>query len=283
LAKDIVETGKGEIPTLRYAGRDVRIGVFPIGIDANAHVKQCSDERVLEETHRLHATHPDRQLILGIDRLDYTKGIPHRLEAFRRALLRYPEMHNKVTLIQVVVPSREDIPEYHDLRMEIEHLVGQINGQFTRPGGWVPIHYIFRSLDKSELLAYYRASEIALITPLKDGMNLVAKEYYACSIDEDSVLILSEFAGAAAQLQSGALLVNPHDVEGVADAIYTAFRLSPEDRRARMRRMRRSIFKYDIYWWANAFLKAAISKDLEDFPIPEDYVYAHETNAGLTL
>ncbi len=128
-----------------------------------------------------------RHIILGVDRLDYTKGIPNRLAAFRNALQRFPELRQKVTLVQQVVPSREDIPQYHNLRLEIEHLVSEINGEFTEPG-WVPVHYIFRSLKPNELLAYYRAAHIALVTPLKDGMNLVCKEYCAANVDEDGVL-----------------------------------------------------------------------------------------------
>jgi trehalose 6-phosphate synthase len=182
----------------------------------------------------------------------------------------------------VVVPSREDIPQYYELKTRIERLVGEINGQFTKPGGWVPIHYVFRSLDQSDLLAYYRAAQIALITPLKDGMNLVAKEYCACSIEEDCALILSEFAGAAAQLQRGALLVNPYDIEGVADAIYRAFSMDITERRARMRRLRRSIREQDIFWWVDSFLHAAIAKDLNAFPLPEDYIPQGEIG-GMSL
>ena len=147
--------------------------------------------RVAERLRNCTGCCPSRKLILGVDRLDYTKGIPLRLKAFQHLLERHPELRERVSLIQVVVPSREDIPEYHRLRTEIEQLVGEINGRFTRPGGWVPIWYVYRSLSRTELLAYYRAAEIALITPLKDGMNLVAKEYCACSIEEDCVLILS--------------------------------------------------------------------------------------------
>lgn len=164
--------------------------------------------------------------------------------------------------MQVVVPSREDIPRYHELRTQIEQLVGRINGEFTRPGVWVPIHYVYRNLTRIELLAYYRAAEIALITPLKDGMNLVAKEYCMCSLEEDSVLILSEFAGAAAQLRYGALLVNPYDVEGMADTLHRAFTMDKDERQRRMRKLRRSIRKRNVFWWADAFLRAAIAKDL---------------------
>lgn len=271
--------GKDSVVTIEHRGRTVRIGSFPIGIDYNEFVKQASAEEVAQKAKDLRAQLPNRQLILGIDRLDYTKGIPHRLEAFRDALIRHPELRDRVTLVQVVVPSREDIPRYHELKTRIEGLVGEINGQFTQPGGWVPIHYVFRPLEPADLLAYYRAAEIALVTPLKDGMNLVAKEYCACSIEEDCVLVLSEFAGAAAQLQSGALLVNPYDIEGVADAIHQAFQMSLSERRARMRRLRRSIRQQEIFWWADSFLRAAIARDLGAFPLPADYVPRREITA----
>ncbi len=274
LVKDATVAGKGQVVLVKAAGHEVRVGAFAISIDYNAFVQQAAKPEVEEKVRQLRELLPHRQLILGLDRLDYTKGIPHRLEAFRDALRRYPELHNRVTLIQVVVPSREDIPMYHELRTTIEQLVGQINGEFTKPGGWVPIHYIFRSLTQVELLSYYRAAEIALVTPLKDGMNLVAKEFCTSSIDEDGVLILSEFAGAAAQLQNGALLVNPYDIEGVADAIYRAFKMEKAERQARMRRMRRLISKYDIFWWVDSFLQAVIAKDLSAFPLLEDYELA---------
>jgi len=272
LLKDVTVQGKGQVVTLQHGERTLRVGSFPISIDYNAFMKRASSTEVADLMSQIRANFPNRQLMLGVDRLDYTKGIPERLEAFRDALLRYPELLERVTLVQVVVPSREDIRQYAELRSRIEGLVGEINGLFTRPGGWVPIHYVFRSLKRTELLAYYRAAEIALVTPLKDGMNLVAKEYCACSIEEDSVLILSEFAGAAAQLQGGALLVNPYDREGVADAIYKAFSLPAVDRQWRMRRMRRSIRAQDIFWWVDSFLNAAIATDLSAFPTPPDFV-----------
>lgn len=282
LMNDVAVHGKGRLLTLRETGRDVKVGSFPISIDYNAYVKCATAKDVSDKVADLHKQLPNRQLILGIDRLDYTKGIPQRLEAFRNALERYPDLHERVTLIQVVVPSREDIPQYYELKNRIERLVGEINGCFTKPGGWVPIHYVFRSLDQSDLLAYYRTAQIALTTPLKDGMNLVAKEYCACSIDEDCALILSEFAGAAAQLQRGALLVNPYDIEGVADAIYRAFSMDINERRARMRRLRRSIREQDIFWWVDSFLHAAIAKDLSAFPLPEDYIPQGEIG-GMSL
>jgi trehalose 6-phosphate synthase len=244
----------------------MQVGAFPISIDYNAFMRAAAAPEVAARARELHELLPRRRLVLGIDRLDYSKGIALRLRAFQELLERYPSMRGKVSLIQVVVPSRENVPEYARMKTEIEQLVGRINGSFARPGGWVPIWYEYRSLPPVDLLAYYRAADIALITPLKDGMNLVAKEYCACSIEEDCALILSEFAGAAAQLGRGALLVNPCDIEGVADAIHRAFHMDAGERRARMRNMRRSIRENDVFWWVDSYLRAAITKDLSDFP-----------------
>jgi trehalose 6-phosphate synthase len=245
-----------------------RVGDFPISIDYNSFMRLASAPEVAAKARELHRLLPKRKLVLGIDRLDYTTGIALRLRAFKDLLQRHPEMRGRVSLIQVVVPSREDIPQYHRMKTEIEQLVGRINGAFARPGGWVPVWYEYRNLSRLELLAYYRAADIALITPLKDGMNLVAKEYCACSIEEDCVLILSEFAGAAAQLGSGALLVNPYDVQGVAEAIRTAHAMPVAERTARMRRMRRSIQRQDVFWWVESFLRAAVARGLRDFAPP---------------
>jgi trehalose 6-phosphate synthase len=180
-------------------------------------------------------------------------------------------MLQNITLVQIVVPSRTDIPKYHDLKVEIERLVSEINGEFTR-SGWVPIHYIFRHLTRGELLGYYRTAEIALITPIKDGMNLVAKEYIACNIERNGVLILSEFAGAVAQLHRDALLINPYDIAGLSDAMYQAFTMSGEERHYRMRRLRAAVKRNDIYRWVETYLEAATSRHLHDFPVISEYV-----------
>ncbi|HET9403464.1 MAG TPA: trehalose-6-phosphate synthase [Burkholderiales bacterium] len=266
LVKGADVEGRGQVVQVATGGRKVRVGNFPISIDFNAFMRQAAAPEVAARARELHSLLPNRKLILGIDRLDYTKGIPLRLQAFQNVLTRYPALRERISLIQVVVPSREDIPEYRDLKTEIEQRVGKINGSFVVPGGWVPVWYVYRSLSRLDLLAYYRAADIALITPLKDGMNLVAKEYCACSIEEDCALILSEFAGAAAQLGRGALLVNPCDIEGVADAIHRAYHMDTRERQARMRSMRRSIRENDVFWWVDSFLRAAITKDLSAFP-----------------
>ena len=197
-----------------------------------------------------------QKIMLGIDRLDYSKGIPHRLRAYRKLLEMNPSLHRKVKLIQVMVPSREDIAKYSDLKSEIEELVGEINGKFSQPG-WIPIQYFYHSLNRSELLAYYRMADIALVTPLKDGMNLVAKEYCASNVDKDGVLILSEFAGSKYQLKGGALLVNPFDKDSVIDNMKKAFSMDFEEKKRRMENMQNNVQKFDIYWWVDTFLKAA--------------------------
>ncbi|NCC77157.1 MAG: trehalose-6-phosphate synthase, partial [Clostridia bacterium] len=263
--------GHGHVARCLTPERDILIGTFPISIDFKQFAEFASTKEVQDEAWIIHANLPDRQLILGVDRLDYTKGIPLRLQAFANALERYPDLRRKTSLIQVVVPSREEVPEYEALKSEIERLVGEINGRFTEVG-WTPIHYIYRSLNRIELMAYYRTCEIALITPLKDGMNLVAKEFCACSIENNGVLILSDFAGAAAQLHHGALMVNPFDIEGMADVIHRACTMTVAERQRRMEKLRRSIQRYDIFRWVNAFLQAAVNQDLEEFPQAELFV-----------
>jgi trehalose 6-phosphate synthase/phosphatase len=240
---------------VRFEKRAIRLGHFPIGIDFDSFEKGAMSDAVARRSQKLRATFPDCQLILGVDRLDYSKGIPERLRAFRNALERHPELRGRVVLIQVVVPSRVEIPRYHEFKQRIDRLVGDINGRFST-SNWLPVQYHFRSLDRENLLAHYRGCDIAFVTPLKDGMNLVAKEYCACRIDENGVLILSHFAGAAEQLKTGAMLVNPYDVEEMADTISEAFRMTDAERSARMKRMRRVVREENVFGWVDSFLKA---------------------------
>jgi trehalose 6-phosphate synthase/phosphatase len=274
LLKNVRLRVEGHLHVIRLEDREMRVGNFPIGIDARGLAERAMAPEVEERLGAIRQRFEDRQIVLGLDRLDYTKGIPHRLQAFANLLERFPEVRGRIHLFQVVVPSRVGIPKYDELKVEIERLVGEINGRYSQVG-WVPVHYFFRSLSSTELLASYRAAKIALITPLKDGMNLVAKEFCACSLEEDSVLILSQFAGAAAQLGKAALVVNPYDVEQTADAIYNAFRMASGERRYRMRRLRRNIRTQDIFWWVDSFMRAAIDKELRDFPVLEDYIPEH--------
>jgi alpha,alpha-trehalose-phosphate synthase [UDP-forming] len=244
-----------DLQLIRFEKREIRVGHFPIGIDFDSFENGARSDAVAKKSQQLRATFPGCQLILGSDRLDYSKGIPERLRAFRTALERHPELRGRVLLIQVVVPSRVEIPRYHEVKQRIDRLVGDINGRFST-STWLPVQYHFRSLDRDDLFAHYRGCDIAFVTPLKDGMNLVAKEYCACRIENDGVLILSQFAGAAEQLKPDALLVNPYDIEQMADTILKAFRMSQAERSARMKRMRHGVRKENVFWWVDSFLKA---------------------------
>jgi len=240
---------------LRYGERTLRVGHFPISIDFAEFDQVAHSHEVDEAAWYLHENLQGRQLILGVDRLDYTKGLPERFLAFERALELCPEMHGHCSLLQIVVPSRTLVPDYQNLKELLDREAGRINSRFSE-AGWVPLHYLYRSLDRVQLLAHYRTSEIALITPLRDGMNLVAKEYCACSIDNNGVLVLSEFAGAADQLGDHALLVNPYDVDGSAEAIIQAFRMPQEERQFRMSHLRADVRRNNVHRWVDRFLRA---------------------------
>ena len=256
---------------VRLGSRTVKVGTFPIGIDFQAYEETASSPRVARRIAELRGQIGPAHLIVGVDRLDYTKGLPERLEAFRNALQRHAELREQVMLFQVVVPSREGVPEYQALKAHVERLVGEINGEFST-AGWVPVHYQNRSLRRHDLIALYRMARIGFVTSIKDGMNLVAKEFCACQIEGRGVLVLSEFAGAAAQLQSGALLVNPHDIEGMADALKAALDMSEEERRWRMEEMRKILREQDIFWWVDYYLQAALGTVPDDFRMPAEYV-----------
>ena len=236
-------------------GRKTVVGTFPIGIDFEEFAQQAARPEIAAHSAEIRRRLSGDVLVLGVDRLDYTKGIPERLKSFRLLLRRYPEMRGHITLVQVVVPSREEIPNYKHLRRDVELLVSQTNGEFTQPG-WVPVHYIHRNLGRDELLAYYRAADIGLVTPLKDGMNLVAKEFCAAQLDERGVLIVSEFAGAGQELRHGAILVNPNDFSEVAEALHAAARMPAEDKRNRMRLLRQIVKDHNVHRWIRSFLQA---------------------------
>ena len=231
------------------------VGTFPIGVDFEEFAQQAASPEIESLSDEIRRRLLGDVLVLGVDRLDYTKGIPERLKSFRLLLRQFAELRGHITLVQVVVPSREEIPNYKHLRREVELLVSETNGEFTQPG-WVPVHYIHRNLGREELLAYYRAADIGLVTPLKDGMNLVAKEFCAAQIDERGVLIVSEFAGAGPELRSGAILVNPNDFAEVAQALHDAARMPIEEKRRRMRLLRQIVKDHSVQRWVRSFLQA---------------------------
>ncbi|HEX6199752.1 MAG TPA: alpha,alpha-trehalose-phosphate synthase (UDP-forming) [Thermoanaerobaculia bacterium] len=275
LLPDVRIKGRGSLVEvdlrLRDRKRSLSVASFPVGIPYEAFARAAAAEEVTERIGSLREQIGGARLVLGVDRQDYTKGIPQRLQALRTALERFPEIREKVVFFQISVPSREGVSEYQDLKVEIEQMVGEINGRFATVG-WTPVHYYYRSVPQRTLIALYRLADVAFVTPLKDGMNLVAKEYCACQTEQDGVLVLSEFAGAAAQLQSGALLVNPYDVEGVADALKEALEMPLEERRERMRRMQNRIRRQDVFWWAERYLSAAFGEPLKSFRGEREYL-----------
>jgi trehalose 6-phosphate synthase/phosphatase len=241
-----------DIDRVQLSDREVRLGVFPMGIDAESFAALARDPGTIAEAESLRGTE-DLKLLVGVDRLDYTKGIPRRLLAYERMLQTHPELREHVRLVQVAVPSRTGVEAYQEFRSLVEGLVGRINGDFGTPR-WVPVHYIYRGLAESELVALYRAADVMLVTPLRDGMNLVAKEFVASRIDGDGVLVLSEFAGAAWELAE-AIQVNPYDVDGTAESYYRALTMPVEERRARLLPLRTRVETYDVHHWAQTFLE----------------------------
>jgi alpha,alpha-trehalose-phosphate synthase [UDP-forming] len=244
----------GTTRQLEHEGRTIRLQVAPISIDTAGYRAVAGSPEVVELASRLRDDlGPERIILLGVDRLDYTKGIDVRLRAFETLLTNKPMLARRAVLVQVAVPSREEIEDYADMRNQVEQLTGRINGEFGRPG-WTPVLYLYRNLPPEELVAYYRAADVMVVTPLRDGMNLVCKEYVASRVDGDGVLVLSEFAGAAQEL-SDAIIVNPHDLDGTADALERAMTMPPKEARRRMARMRAVVERQDVFGWAAGCLE----------------------------
>jgi trehalose 6-phosphate synthase len=253
-AREIVGA-RGPASSLVFEGRRVRAQAVPISVDVKQSHQVSNTPEVAAIAAKLKKDlgNPDH-IVLGVDRLDYTKGIDLRLRAFEVMLQRHPELAGKVSMVQIAVPSREDVGEYQTIRSKVEELVGHINGRFGR-AAWVPVHYQYRSFPFAELVGAYRAADVMLVTPLRDGMNLVALEYVATRLDDTGALILSEFAGAAERL-GDALIVNPYDLDALARAIHTAVMMDPGQQAVRMRRLRRAVNRWDVYSWAQENLAA---------------------------
>lgn len=235
--------------------RRVRVGAFPISIDSGSLDHAARDRNVRRRAREIRAELGNpRKIMLGVDRLDYTKGIDVRLKAFSELLAEGRAKRDDTVLIQLATPSRERVDSYRLLRNDIERQVGHINGEYAEVGHAV-VHYIHRPVPRDELIAFFVAADVMLVTPLRDGMNLVAKEYVACRNDLGGALVLSEFTGAAAELRQ-AYLLNPHDLEGVKDVIEAALNQTAEEGRRRMRSLRRQVLAHDVDRWARSFLDA---------------------------
>ena len=240
---------------VRAFGATVVVQSFPIGIDVDEFTRLTHATDAVETYENMRAEYSRRRLLLGIDRLDYSQGIPQRVRAFRELLDRYPENRDSATLIMIASPTRDDVNAYGDLRQELEGLCGAVNGDYGELD-WMPVRYIHRMVARKRVPGLCRAAAVGLVTPLRDGMNLVAKEYVvAQDPDDPGVLVLSRFAGAAEQLKE-ALLVNPYDTQGMADSIQQALQMPLVERQARHQKLMARIRQYDVHWWRNTFLSA---------------------------
>ncbi len=233
--------------------RRIKVDTFPLGVDVQRFEDAGTTEVVQTEIEDLRQQVGDQKVILSVDRLDFTKGILERLRAFESFLQKYGGWQGKVQLISLLVPSRTRVPEYQSLKRQVDELIGKINGEFGQPG-WTPITYLYRSVPFEQLIALYRIADIALVTPLRDGMNLVAKEYLASRADGSGVLILSETAGAAEELGE-AIIVNPHDEEQMVEGLHQALKMPLDQQRERNLAMRNRLARYDMARWARDFIQ----------------------------
>jgi trehalose 6-phosphate synthase len=239
---------------LEAFGRKVCVGVFPIGIDVQGLLDARNSPQGTRTYDRMAASSAFRSMMVGVDRLDYSKGLEERMLGYEQFLHDNADMRGDVFLVQVTPISRDDVDTYQDIRARLDALAGRINGEYADMD-WQPIRYLNRTYRRDQLAGIYRAARVGLVTPLRDGMNLVAKEYVACRSDLGGALVLSEFTGAAAELRQ-AYLTNPHDPEGVKDAIEAALNQTPEEGRRRMRALRRQVLAHDLDRWARSFLDA---------------------------
>lgn len=237
---------------LIYRNRQIVVEAFPMGIDARKFERLTRSEKVAKFTASFKASLRNVKTILSIDRLDYSKGILQRLQAYELLLQLYPEYIGKLALYMIVVPSRDTVPKYKELKDQIDQLVGNINARF-RTINWVPVHYFYRSFSVEFLSAIYGTADICLVTPMRDGMNLVSKEYVASRAQQDGVLILSEMAGASKELHD-ALIVNPNNIGDIMQAIVQAINMPAEEQHARMKNMQNVVTKFDIHLWVKNFM-----------------------------
>jgi trehalose 6-phosphate synthase/phosphatase len=248
-----VDRERGEV---QMGTRKVRVGAFPMGIPTDFFSDLAAHPRVVARVKRIRQALRTPVIILGVDRLDHTKGVLERLLGFERFLDSNPAWHKRVTLVLIVVPSRTKVADYAMLKRQLDGLVGRVVGRFSSEG-WVPVRYFYDRLGAEELVSYYRCADIGLLTPLRDGMNVVAKEFVASRVDNDGVLILSEFAGAAEELTE-ALLVNPYDADQIADRLKCAVDMSAAEKAARMSALRAKIHENNLEYWSEKFLSALV-------------------------
>jgi trehalose 6-phosphate synthase/phosphatase len=252
--------------------RIVSIDAYPMGINYEKYHEFPATRRGKNLIEKYGTIYAKRKLILSVDRLDYTKGILNRLEAFELFLADNPEWRSKVSLYMIIVPSRDTVKKYRELKIKVDETIGKINGKFSHLG-WIPIHYFYKTFKSGDLISLYHISEVALVTPLRDGMNLVAKEYVASKTDQPGVLILSEMAGASDEL-SESILINPNNIIEIADAIKTALTMPEEEQLSRLRYMQGVIKKQNVKAWANSFINEINKVHDKRINLIESYITA---------
>ncbi|MGI9951862.1 trehalose-6-phosphate synthase [Moorellaceae bacterium AZ2] len=248
--------------SIRWNGRKIMAPAWPMGIDFEAFQKLAREPKIRQQAEALRRQVGADRIALAIERLDYTKGILERLLAFERFLEEAPEWRGRLALLQIAVPSRTAIPAYQQLRSQVEEAVGRINGRFSE-GSYRPVHYFWRGIPRRELVSYYLAADLMLVTPLRDGLNLVAKEYVASRVDGTGVLILSRFAGAARELKE-ALIVNPYDIEGIVAALKTALAMPVSQQKQRLHRLQEQVRRHDVRWWIGSFQRALLEREIKE-------------------
>ncbi|MBW4330541.1 trehalose-6-phosphate synthase [Stakelama sp. CBK3Z-3] len=254
---------EGEGNTLKLGDHTLEAIAAPIGIDCKEFIEGANSPAARLAFRQMRDSAVGRDMIVGVDRLDYSKGLEERFRGYERFLERHPEERKEIFMLQIAPPSRAGVESYQKIRTTLEGLAGHINGAYADVD-WVPIRYVNQGYPRDQLAGIYRAARIGLVTPLRDGMNLVAKEYVAAQDPENpGVLILSHFAGAAAQLREGAVLINPYSAEEMSDAIVQALRMERQERIDRWRVMMDNVEKEDVIWWRKRFTNALIGKALE--------------------
>jgi trehalose 6-phosphate synthase len=276
---DIEPSGTG---WFNFEGRSVHAIVTPIGINADGFAEMSSRAVRGAESKRLRDSLAGRALAVGVDRLDYSKGLLNRFEAFGRLLAQHPDHRRKVSFLQVAARSREDVADYRQLRQELDRIVGETNGQYS-DSDWVPIRYITRPIKRDTIAGYFRVARIAVVTPLRDGMNLVAKEFIAAqTVTDPGVLILSRFAGAAEELTE-ALIVNPYDPDEIADAIHQALTMTLEERRARYQALRQKVWTTTARRYYSEFLRYLVNGEASTLGEHYDHALAAPASVGSSV
>jgi trehalose 6-phosphate synthase len=256
LCLELGGTFDGEV--YRQGKASVRLGAYAIGTDPTTFARWARSAQADLQSRRLRQSVRGRRILLGVDRLDYTKGIAERLLAFERLLERHPQWRGRVSLIQISAPSRTRVPEYITQKQEVERLVGAINGRFSEED-WIPVRYLYRAYSQEELAAFYREADVCIVTPLRDGMNLVAKEYIAAQTVDPGVLVLSRFCGAADDLRE-AVIINPYDIDGTADAFHQALEMPLAERKERWQMLLERVHTRTAQAWSEQFLSALLQE-----------------------